>query len=308
MENILEKQTDKSVALELYNTNGAKSIDIRRKMVQLPEVAKSLNSVEKYIFAASTKIQIVDIETNTLVDRLAQLLKYIAIDVGYNIPKDIDEWNYIQTRILNILTRFYSNMTLSDVKLAFELATTGELDAYLPKDSQGNPDRKHYQNLNAEYLSKILNAYRKKQSDVFDKAYKALPSCPKEITKEEKAFYENIRIQRNRYLFLLYKYTGQIRFELSDEIFLYKWLYETGFAEHVKATQEDKKEAYNRFLKRVSNGFVNEYKAFNVRRQGIESPELSHTAYEVARRKEIIKAFDRMIAEEIQVDNYLIYE
>lgn len=307
MENILEKQTDKSVALELYNTNGAKSIDIRRKMVQLPEVAKSLNSVEKYIFAASTKIQIVDIETNTLVDRLAQLLKYIAIDVGYNIPKDIDEWNYIQTRILNILTRFYSNMTLSDVKLAFELATTGELDAYLPKDSQGNPDRKHYQNLNAEYISKILNAYRKKQNDVFDKAYKALPSCAKETTKEEKAFYENIRIQRNRYLFLLYKYTGKIRFELSDEIFLYKWLYEAGFAEHVKATQEDKKEAYNRFLKRVSNGFVNEYKAFNVRRQGIESPELSHTAYEVARRKEIIKAFNRMIDEEIQVDNYLIY-
>lgn len=304
MENLPEKANVQNVALEIYNPKpGTKAIEIRRKMVQLPEVAKALNPVEKYIFAASTKIQIVDIETNTLVDRLAQLLKYIAIDVGYNIPKDIDEWNYIQTRILNILTRFYSNMTLSDVKLAFELATTGELDAYLPKDSQGNPDRKHYQNLNAEYISKILNAYRKKQNDVFDKAYKALPSCAKGITKEEKSFYENIRRQRNRYLFLLYKYTGQIRFELSDEIFLYKWLYEAGFAEFVKATQEDKKEAYNRFLKRVSNGFVNEYKAFNVRRQGIESPELSHTAYEVARRKEIIKAFDRMIADEIQVIN-----
>lgn len=32
-------------------------------------------------------------------------------------------------------------MTLADIKLAFELATTGELDDYLPKDSQGNPDK-----------------------------------------------------------------------------------------------------------------------------------------------------------------------
>lgn len=309
MENLPERHTAKSVAIELYNpTPETKAIEVRRKMVQLPEVAKALTSVEKFIFAASTKTQIKDIDTDTLVEKLSILLKYISMDIGYNIPQDIDDWNFIQTRILDILTRYFSELTLSEVKLAFELATTGELDAYLLKDSQGNPDRKHYQNLNAEYISKILNAYRKKQSDVFDKAYKALPSCPKEITKEEKAFYENIRIQRNRYLFLLYKYTGQIRFELSDEIFLYKWLYEAGFAEYVKATQEDKKEAYNRFLKRVSNGFVNEYKAFNVRRQGIESPELSHTAYEVARRKEIIKAFDRMIAEEIQVDNYLIYE
>lgn len=306
MENLPEKHTEKSVALELYNTNGAKSIDIRRKMVQLPEVAKSLTSVEKYIFAASTKIQIGDIDAGMLVPKVAQMLKYIAIDIGYNIPKDNQEWQYVQTRIVDILTRFYPNMTLSDLKLAFELATTGELDPYLPKDSQGNPDRKHYQNFNIDYLSKILNAYKKKQIDVFDKAYKALPST-NETTDLEKKFYLNRRIQRNRYLFLLYKYTGKIEFELSDETFLYEWLNKAGLADNVKATEEDKKEAYNRFLKRVSNGFVNKYEAFNVRRQGIESPELSHTSYEVARRKEIIKAFDRMIADEIQIDKYLIY-
>lgn len=76
-------------------------------------------------------------------------------------------------------------MTLADIKLAFELATTGELDDYLPKDSQGNPDKKHYQQFNADYFAKILNAYRRKQNGVIHKAYKALPEPKKELTPEE---------------------------------------------------------------------------------------------------------------------------
>ena len=42
--------------LEIYNTNpGTKAIEVRRRMVQLPDVAKALTPVEKYIFVASTK-------------------------------------------------------------------------------------------------------------------------------------------------------------------------------------------------------------------------------------------------------------
>ena len=50
---------------------------------------------------------------------------------------------------------------------------------------------------------------------------------------------------------------------------------------------------------------INQYTAFQVRRKGTESPEIDFTAFEVARKKEIIKAFDRMISEEMQVDNYM---
>ena len=59
MENLPEKVNTQSVVLAIYNpTPGTKAIDIRRQMVQLPEVAKSLSVVEKYIFAASTKTQL----------------------------------------------------------------------------------------------------------------------------------------------------------------------------------------------------------------------------------------------------------
>lgn len=126
MENLLETVNTQSVALAIYNpTPGTKAIDIRRQMLQLPEVAKSLSGVEKYIFAASTKMQIADIDDGTLIAKTGQMFRFIAMDVGYIIPTNPEDWAYICTRLLDILKKYYSQMTLADIKLAFELATTG---------------------------------------------------------------------------------------------------------------------------------------------------------------------------------------
>lgn len=306
MENLPEKANVQNVALEIYNPKpGTKAIEIRRKMVQLPEVAKALNPVEKYIFAASTKTQISEIDDKTLVDKLANILKYIAMDIGFIIPQDIEDWQYIQARILDILKRYYSNYTLSDVKLAFELATTGELDEFLPKDKHGNPDKNHYQQFNADYLSKILNAYKRKQSVVIDKAFKVLPEPKGEMTPQQIRQFEIQRQWRNRYIFLCYKYTGKLILGLTDDMFLYEWLQKCGLADDVQVKEDDRKEAFARYMQRVARGMINQYTAFQVRRKGTESPEIDFTAFEVARKKEIIKAFDRIISEEMQVDNYM---
>ena len=58
-------------------------------------------------------------------------------------------------------------------------------------------------------------------------------------------------------------------------------------------------------MQRVARGMINQYTAFQVRRKGTESPEIDFTAYEIARDKEIARTFDRMIADELQIDNYL---
>lgn len=306
MENLPEKSNVQNLALEIYNPKpGTKAIEIRRKMVQLPEVAKALNPVEKYIFAASTKTQISEIDDETLVAKLANMIKYIAMDVGFIIPQITEDWQYIQARTLDILKRYYSNYTLSDVKLAFELATTGELDEFLPKDKHGNPDKNHYQQFNADYLSKILNAYKRKQNVVIDKAFKALPEPKGEMTPQQIRQFEIQRQWRNRYIFLCYKYTGKLILGLTDDMFLYEWLQKSGLADDVQVKEDDRKEAFARYMQRVARGMINQYTAFQVRRKGTESPEIDFTAFEVARKKEIIKVFDRMIAEEMQVDNYL---
>lgn len=308
MNNLPQKINAENVALEIYNPKpGTTAIEIRRKMVQLPEVAKALTQVEKYVFAASTKTQISEMDDATLVGKTKQMFRFIAMDVGYIIPQDETDWAYIQTRLVDILKRYYSYLTLSDIKLAFELATTGELDEYLPRDSQGNPDKKHYQQFNADYFAKILGAYRKKQNEVVGKAYKALPEPKKEMTQDEKRYCHNRIEARNRIIFLRYKYTGKITFEIGDEMFLFESLKKIGYADEVKATEDDRKQAFAKYMQRAAIGVINKYTAYNVRRKGIDSPEIDYTAYEVARKKEIIRAFDRMIAEEIQIDNYLFF-
>ena len=211
MENLSEKANVQNVALEIYNPKpGIKAIEIRRKMVQLPEVAKALTPVEKYIFVASTKKQIAEIDDETLIAKTGQMFRFIAMDVGFIIPtENRDDWTYICTRLLDILKRYHSDMTLADIKIAFELATTGELDEYLPKDKQGNPDKNHYQQFNADYFAKILKAYKQKQTDVIDKAYKAIPEKNNEISPEQIRRFEIQRQWRNRYIFLCYKYTDR---------------------------------------------------------------------------------------------------
>lgn len=295
-----------SAAVLLYSGT-AKAIEVRRAMVELPEVAKSLSGVEKYIFAASTKTQIAEIDDDTLVAKTGQMFRFIAMDVGYIIPTNSEDWAYICTRLLDILKKYYSQMTLADIKLAFELATTGELDDYLPKDNQGNPDKKHYQQFNADYFAKILNAYRRKQNGVIHKAYKAVPEPKKELTPEEKRYYHNQSVARYREVFLQYKYTGRFVLGVTDGMLIYDWLRKLGFANEVAGTEDDRKQALARYMQRVARGFVNKYEAFHVQRKGTDAPELDFTAYEIARDKEIKRTFDRMIAEEIQIDNYLFF-
>lgn len=295
-----------NTALEIYNTKpGTKAIEVRRRMVQLPEVAKALNPVEKYVFAASTKTPIAEIDDAKLVENLSLLFKRIAMDVGYIIPQNENDWNYIQSRLLDILKRYHSDMTLADIKIAFELATTGELDEFLPKDKHGNPDKNHYQQFNADYLSKILKAYKQKQTDVIDKAYKALPEPKKELTPEEKRYYHNQTVARCREVFLQYKYTGRFVLGITDGMLIYDWLRKLGFANEVAGTEDDRKQAFARYMQRVARGFVNKYEAYHVQRKGTDAPELDFTAYEIARDKEIARTFDRMIADELQIDNYL---
>ena len=293
-----------SAAVLLYSGT-AKAIDVRRAMVELPEVAKALTPVEKYIFVASTKKQIAEIDDETLIAKTGQMFRFIAMDMGYIIPTNSEDWAYICTRLLDILKKYYSQMTLADIKLAFELATTGELDDYLPKDSQGNPDKKHYQQFNADYLAKILNAYRRKQNGVIHKAYKALPEPKKELTPEEKRYYHNQAVARCREVFLQYKYTGRFVLGITDGMLIYDWLRKLGFANEVAGTEDDRKQAFARYMQRVARGFVNKYEAYHVQRKGTDAPELDFTAYEIARDKEIARTFDRMIADELQIDNYL---
>lgn len=76
-----------------------------------------------------------------MIAKTGQMFRFIAMDVGFIIPtENRDDWTYICTRLLDLLKRYYSQLTLSEVKLAFELLITGELDDYLPRIGTATPN------------------------------------------------------------------------------------------------------------------------------------------------------------------------
>lgn len=284
-----------------------KAVEVRRQLLKHPQVYGALTPIERDIFIASTKVQIAELPAVELAEKAGQLFRYIAIDVGYNIPANGNDWAYMQTRLIDILRRYYSQLSLADIKMAFELAVTGELDAYLPRDAQGNPDKKHYQQFNADYFGKILNAYSRRLNDVFHKVYSAAPEQKPVITPEMMQAQRRERSIKNRITYLRYKYTGILDFGFVDigAMFVFDWLLRVGLIEPLKIEPADRNKAFAQYLGLAATGLVNKYTAHQVRKEGASSAEIDTMAYDVARKKAIRRAFDEMIANEINIDHYV---
>lgn len=304
MSNLPEKTSEiQKVALAVYNPKGTTAIEIRRQMVNVPEVARTLSEVERYVFAASTKKLIGEMDDDALVEATKKMFRFIAMDVGFKIP-DTDDWTYICTRLFVFLKKYYSTLTLADVKLAFELVSTGDLDEHFEKKE----DKNHYQQFNTDYFAKILNAYKSKRTGVISKAYKAIPAPEKKVSTDEIVKNHNRIVDRCKTIFLKYKYLGLWEMDGLEHMFVYDWLLRSGLADQVKGSLEDREHAYRLYMKRVSDGFYNKYRAVQVRKEGIESSALDFTAFEIARIKEIRRAFDEMIKEGVYVNQYLDYK
>ena len=60
------------------------------------------------------------------------------------------------------------------------------------------------------------------------------------------------------------------------------------------------------YMRKAVDGLVNKYTFVNVRREGDESHDIDYIAHQVAKERIIKKAFDEMIEDEIQIDNYIL--
>lgn len=275
---------------ELVRYEQQRAIDVRRKMLNTEALAE-LSDIEKSIFAASTTQAIKDIEERTLVEKLSKLFRYVAIDVGYNIPQDAGEWQYLQTRLADVLRRYYGNKTLNDVKMAFELLVTGRLDTYLPKDKNGNPDTGHYQRFNVEYLGKVMKAYAQKQAEVFAKIKTNDEQKP---TDEELQKAKEKQVVGCKGIFYRYKY-GKLDFGFVGLIMCCRWLTDLGFISDIEITEADKTAAYQYYLQRFAAGFGNKYELSYVKKKGHDAHPLQPIARQEAIKRQVIEAFDYMI-------------
>ena len=283
------------------------AVMMRREMVKIPAVMDALGPVERAVFLASTAKTIAEHSATELAAELQTALKWIAKDIGYR-STDASDTQYLVIRTAEILKRYYSNLTLKDFRMAFEMTITGELDDFLPKGRDGQPDRNHYQQFNAEYICKILNAYKGRRAWVLKKANDAVPKSEEKPNPDRERYYRNQTRKDCINAFYHYKYRGRMpQFSPIGEMLCYNALAAVGLADEIVVTLDEQRYIWQRtindFARRGMVGDVNRLK-----QEGTRAKDLEHGSFTLARRKALERTFAWMAEQEIQITDYIKFE
>lgn len=282
---------------------------LRRKAIaRNAEVMSVLQPVERALFLASTDKSIDEIPSVELAKELRNALQWISKDVGFRSTSDADS-QYLVVRTTEILKRYYRDLSLKDFRMAFEMCLTGELDMYLPRNRDGQPDRSHYQNFNAEYICRILNAYRNRRGDVFRKVAAKMPAeSGPEMTSEAKR-----RLAEKARNMLLASYgkfveTGNLEASPIQEIIFYSILSDSGLAEPIEVTDEERKAVFGKILMRMTMKGASAGEIHRFKEKGIGASDVEQGAFQSARRKALGKTFADLKKQEIKLEDYVRIE
>lgn len=270
------------------------AVMIRRDMARNPAVMAALEPLERSVFLASTDKTIAEYDSKVLAVELEKALKYIAKDVGYR-ENDPAERGYLIVRICEILKRYYGALTLRDFRMAFEMSITGELDEYLPKGRDGQADRGHYQQFNAEYVCKVLNAYKMRRGVILRKAYSATPSTEAVVTNSEKMEFSGRAKDDLLAAFAHFKETKMLpQISPAAEIIFYNILKKHSLVGEIEVTGWEQAQVLNAtiqdYMRRGFPGYAN-----NLRAAGKDAAEIQPAAFNLARVNEIKRAFANII-------------
>lgn len=152
---------------------------------QLAIIGRSLPPAEENILRAGQGDKVRKVEPEDLKQGIGNIMRWISVDLGIRKSGDSTDQAYMEARFIQIVSMYYRDLTLSEVKVAFELLIVGELDEYLPKNNDGTARREHYQYFNADFISRILSAYRKRRAALTAKLEILLPERSHEKSPEE---------------------------------------------------------------------------------------------------------------------------
>lgn len=300
MENEIVKYTPVELVQKVWSLpRTTKTKDRIGMMLQVPEVVQALTATEKAIAICSTKTAIADLPKADLAKAVKLLFDNISKDLGIRTQNDAD-WTYKQTRMFELICKYFPDFTLGDFKFAFELLLVDELDNYLPRDSRGEADKKHYQNFNPEFLLKILKAYKQKRNEIFVKVHTAMPKPIAVISDEMRRKNEDSIKVRCIYSYLRYKYLGELIFDVRLYS-VWEWLTSIGQDVEYKITNKDRQQGLNEYRARIAKGYINSFDGAKVIKKGIYAPEIANEVQNVALMNAIKMAFDEMLADEVQV-------
>lgn len=279
----------------------------RREMINNPAVMDSLEPVERAVLIAAADKTISEYGAAELSDELAIALRGICKDVGYRSQGESDR-QYLIIRTAEILKRYYPGFSLKDFRMAFEMSITGELDDFLPRGRDGQPDKNHYQQFNAEYVCRILNAYKARRSNVLYKSFGMIPEpeTGRDIEQERAAMN---RVKSDCIgVFDFFKENGYLP-DISPvaQMLYYNLLSRAGLAEEIEVTEEEQREVYALAVNRYAlDGAL--WDMNRLKQEGTGAKELEHGSFVLARRKALAATFRRMIEKRINIFDYIKLE
>lgn len=303
--NSLQMSTN-DVALAVHRPQaGTNAVALRRAMLGVPAVMDALTPVEKAVFLATTDIPFSEYEDGALFGAMVDALKWIATDIGIR-DTGSETWKMSNVRIAQIVKRYYPGYTIKDVKMAFEMTVTGEINEFFPKDRNGNPEKDHYQMFTVDYFCKVMNAYRQKRKQVLQKATEAVPR-PEDVPNAKRdAYYRNLTRREAIWAFIRYKYHGYINLSAIDEMLVYDLLAKVGLAEPVVVTDQERHAILRETLNDASRLMTAEKE--RLKNVGIKAEQIQTPAFILARTKALKDTFDWMITEGVQITNYIKME
>lgn len=120
----------------------------------------SIPSQQRKLLQAEGVKPIREIPKAKLIPDVKAICRFSCRDMG--IVREPDD--YDQTRFFDIVTEYYGDLTVTELKQAFEFYALGFLDNYLPKDREGNA-LQHFQQFSISFIRKVLDAYKQKRHD-----------------------------------------------------------------------------------------------------------------------------------------------
>lgn len=266
------------------------------------EIKGILNPLEREIVSASIRQRIKELPREKAVLDIMLSLQVAARNVDYQTGQD---WKDKCKGLAEIILKYFDGFTIKEINLSFEYLMVGMLDAYLPLNSQGQPDRKHYNKFGIEYISRVLKAYLGKKNEVIAKIY----DNENKLTANVKCvdgYCDKLRKDICQ-SFLQYKYTGK-RPSWPNDYLVCRELAKVGLIQPIIITEADKQQALRSLLKKARHGLINEFVEKCIRHLGTKHSEVESEAFFIAQRKAINRAFDEFVSDEIQISDYLLWK
>lgn len=243
-----------------------------------------LSSEDASIVNAAKAKSVTEYSATDLAKELNCLFGFIIKDIGLKQPSE-HEYKYFILRITNILSQYYSRLTIAEIKLAFEMLIIGRLGQI-----------EHYQQLSVDYVCKVLNAYKILQQKAFTNAVKLLPKpAPKSLpvaVPDPKSVCRKI--------FEHYKETGELKFGIHEDVVIGNFLQEKKAIPVIEITDEDKANAIQRVLREVAEDKRPEIQGVWAKKNKLSERDLETPSYTNALYRTIKKYFDELIKKGIK--------